>query len=585
MVMLFLKLLNMSINASILVLIVLVFRLIFKKAPKWINCILWALVGIRLVIPFSFESKASLIPREDPIPTTIVYQLNPQLNSPSQAVNEYVSNSLATSPYDSASKTGILLFALGCIWLIGLIIMILYSIISYAVLRNKLKTSTLYAKGIKQSDSIASPFVLGVFKPIIYIPYSLSGQDLEYVISHEKTHIKRKDFLWKPLGFLILSIHWFNPVIWIAYIMLCRDIEAACDEKVISNLDELSRKGYSLALLNCSVKHKLITACPVAFGETGVKSRIKGIVNYKKPAFWIIVVALVASVIVAVCFITNPKNEKELTTDESSIANVGGAERNDKFVMRATVTEVGNGYMLVTPVDGSWELSSSDCFNISLVNMPASPEPIVGDVVEIEHNGVIQELYPASFSEVFSVTVISEENLSIDAMGVGPIYEGATVITGVSNLLGYTRWEYEWEEYITDVHYGVTVYSADDHTALGRWFGFSNSSNITPEMYAIDIDGDGNNELICNCQYGGDGAERCYIYRNNNGNIEQGWISSDTYSSIFDGIFPSVGAIQERYDPEYNVIRIIVDGDMVIEFDPNDSNSIEYHKFVDVMAF
>lgn len=279
--MLFLKLLNMSINASILVLIVLVFRLIFKKAPKWINCILWALVGIRLVIPFSFESKVSLIPREEPIPTTIVYQLNPQLNSPSQAVNEYVSNSLATSPYDSASKTGILLFALGCIWLIGLIIMILYSIISYAVLRNKLKTSTLYAKGIKQSDSIASPFVLGVFKPIIYIPYSLIGSDLEYVISHEKAHIRRKDYLWKPLGFLILSIHWFNPVIWIAYIMLCRDIEAACDEKVISNLDEISRKGYSLALLNCSVKHKLITACPVAFGETGVKSRID-----MYPDFW-----------------------------------------------------------------------------------------------------------------------------------------------------------------------------------------------------------------------------------------------------------------------------------------------------------
>lgn len=419
--MLFLKLLNMSINASILVLIALVFRLVFKKAPKWINCILWALVGIRLVIPFSLESKASLIPRGEPIPTTIIYQLNPQLNSPSQAVNEYVSNSLATSPYDSASKTGILLFALGCIWLIGLIIMILYSIISYAVLRNKLKTSTLYAKGIKQSDSIDSPFVLGVFNPTIYIPYSLKYSDIDYVIAHERAHIRRRDFLWKPLGFLILSVYWFNPVIWIAYIVLCRDIEAACDEKVISELDENSRKGYSLALLNCSVKHRFVTACPVAFGESGVKSRIRGIMNYKKPAFWIIVIAILASIVVGICFITNPKNEKEPTIDESNIANVGGAERNDRFVMRATVTEVGNGYMLVTPVDGSWELSSSDCFNISLVNMPASPEPVVGDVVEIEHNGVIQELYPASFSEIFSITVIRDESQIVDNLEIADI--------------------------------------------------------------------------------------------------------------------------------------------------------------------
>lgn len=306
--MLFLKLMNLSINASILIAAVLIFHLVFKKSPKWINCILWALVGIRLMIPFSLESSISLIPREEPIPSNIIHQVVPQLNTPSKQINEFVIDTLSSSPSDSVTKTGVLLFALGLIWTIGLIAMITYSIVSYLVLKRRLKTATLYADGIKQSELIDSPFVLGIIKPTIYIPYSLRDRDLEFVLLHEKSHIKRKDHLWKLIGFVILSVYWFNPLVWIAYIIFCRDIESACDEKVVATFDDSSRKDYSIALLNCSVRHRLISACPIAFGETGVKSRIKAVMNYKKPTFWVIVATILVVCGVFICFNTIPKS-------------------------------------------------------------------------------------------------------------------------------------------------------------------------------------------------------------------------------------------------------------------------------------
>lgn len=530
--MLFLKLLNMSINASILVAIVLVFRLVFKKAPKWISCILWALVGIRLIVPFSFESRASLIPSEEPIPTTIVHQLNPQIDTSSQVINEYVSNSLATSPYDSATKTGILFFALGCIWLIGLAIMLSYLFISYLVLRNKLRTSTMYMKGIKQSDRIDSPFVLGIFKPTIYIPYSISGADLEYVISHEKAHISRKDYLWKPLGFLVLSVYWFNPAIWIAYIILCRDIESACDEKVISVLDEDSRKGYSLALLDCSVNHKFITACPVAFGETDVKSRIRGIMNYKKPAFWIIIFAIIACIIVGICFITNPKNDK-VKADETE-ANV-----TETTIAETSVTETS--------------ATETSIAETSDTNITVTEEIIDGQRV-----------------------IVTEEQ-------IGP------EVTRTANILGYEDTYFDLvrsaDEYPNGVYYcEMQLVRSNDQSVLGTWFGFADFVASGPDVYIVDIDGDGNNELISNCQYEEDGTRRVFIYRNNNGTIEQGVISEDYYLAAL-GLsdadsLPQPDAIREIYDSEYGVIRITVDDDMVFEMALKDASNIEFTEYV-----
>ena len=315
---LFLKLVNLSITASWLVAAVITLRIIFKKAPKWIFCALWGSVALRLICPFSVESALSLIPSFETIPPAIITSSTPAIDSGidtvDSIVNPIISFSLAPDPTASATPAQILIFVLSCGWLIGMAAMQIYAITSFAVLKHRVSTATPLCKNIKQCETVSSPFVLGLFRPVIYLPYSISETDIEYVTAHEQAHIRRKDHWWKPLGFIILSVYWFNPIIWVAYILLCRDIEAACDEKVISGGDKDYLKAYSSALLNCSVHRRTIAACPLAFGETGVKSRIKNVMSYKKPAFWIITVALVASVIAAVCLLTVPKEQNEHDT-------------------------------------------------------------------------------------------------------------------------------------------------------------------------------------------------------------------------------------------------------------------------------
>ena len=199
------------------------------------------------------------------------------------------------------------------LWLVGVFALLLYTVISYVRLKKKIGTAVLYKDNIFQSESVISPFVLGIIKPKIYLPFNMTDSDMENVVAHEQAHIKRKDHLWKPLGFLLLTIHWFNPLMWVGYIMLCKDIELACDEKVVKNLDTEQRADYSQALLSCSVNRRMIAACPLAFGEVGVKSRIKTVLNYKKPAFWIIIIAIIASIVAAVCFLTNPTSSNTMS--------------------------------------------------------------------------------------------------------------------------------------------------------------------------------------------------------------------------------------------------------------------------------
>jgi len=194
------------------------------------------------------------------------------------------------------------------IWIVGMVALLIYTVISYVKVKRKIGTAVLLRDNVYQSENVVSPFVLGIIKPKIYLPFNMNEKDMEHVVAHEMAHIRRKDHLWKPLGFLLLTLHWFNPLMWLSYVLLCRDIELACDEKVIKELDHDARADYSQALLTCSVNRRMIAACPLAFGEVGVKYRVKSVLNYKKPAFWIIIVAVVACVAVAVCFLTNPLN-------------------------------------------------------------------------------------------------------------------------------------------------------------------------------------------------------------------------------------------------------------------------------------
>lgn len=310
----FLKVLNMSISASIIVFIVIALRLLLKKAPKWVNVLMWGIVSLRLIIPFTVESKLSLMPNsENIIKIPIVTAPDSQQIIPIEPAvnpgNTYIPSTnqggiplTENSPFDTTSIIAI-------IWIIGIAALLIYTLISYIRLKRKIGTAVLLKDNIYQSENVVSPFVLGIIMPKIYVPFDISGQDLTHVIAHEKSHISRKDHLWKPLGFLILTVHWFNPVIWVSYILLCRDIEMSCDQKVIKELNKEQKANYSSALLSCSINHRSISACPLAFGEVGVKIRIKSVLNYKKPAFWIIVTAVITSIAVAVCFLTNPKKE------------------------------------------------------------------------------------------------------------------------------------------------------------------------------------------------------------------------------------------------------------------------------------
>ncbi len=305
----FLKIVNMSISASWLVLAVLLLRFLLKKAPKWISVLLWGIVAIKLIFPFSIESVLSLIPSAETI-TKSPDAPRPHFESGVTIIDNQINDYLGGHYYEGITRpTGH--FAdvttiLAMVWLAGIIVLLTYTIISYLRVKNKIGTAVFFRDNIYQSENVISPFVLGIFKPKIYLPFNMSKPDICHVIAHEQAHICRKDHWWKPLGFLILTIHWFNPLMWLGYVLVCRDIELACDEKVIKELNTEQKADYSQALLSCSVNRRMIAACPLAFGEVGVKNRVKTVLNYKKPAFWIVVVAIIASVVVAVCFLTNP---------------------------------------------------------------------------------------------------------------------------------------------------------------------------------------------------------------------------------------------------------------------------------------
>lgn len=312
---LFLKIINMSISASWLILAVLILRLVLKKAPKWVNVLLWGIVAVRLICPLSFESALSLIPSSETIPLDIEMAAKPTIDSGVPAINSVVNPVLSSfAPpqhvLTSANPLQIWIPILNIIWLIGVGALLLYTAVSYWRLCRKVDTAVRYKGNIFQSENVSSPFVLGIIKPRIYLPFNMNGQDLEHVVAHEQAHIRRKDHWWKPLGFLLLTIHWFNPLMWLAYVLLCRDIELACDEKVIKELGNEQRADYMQALVACSVNRRMIAACPLAFGEAGVKERVKSVMNYKKPAFWVIIIAVIICVGVAACFLTNPKQDR-----------------------------------------------------------------------------------------------------------------------------------------------------------------------------------------------------------------------------------------------------------------------------------
>ncbi len=313
---LFLKLFNMSVSAGWIVLAILLLRLIIRKSPKWINVALWILVAVRLCVPFSLKSILSIIPSTNTIPQEIIATERPVIESGFEAVdsavNPIITENLAPSVTESVNPIAIILSVTVAVWLIGIAVMLTYMVISYLRIYFRIREGVPDGDNTMLCDRINTPFVMGIVRPKIYLPSSMDESYKPYVIAHENVHIKRRDYLWKLLAFAFLTVYWFNPLVWVAYIIFSRDIEFACDEKVIKKYGEEYKAAYSTALLNCSIKKKSVNINPLAFGEVSVKSRIKNILKYKKPSLWISVISVVLIIALGVFFLTDPL-DKEIT--------------------------------------------------------------------------------------------------------------------------------------------------------------------------------------------------------------------------------------------------------------------------------
>jgi len=354
----FSNVLNASISASWLILVVILLRFGLKKAPKWVNVALWGIVALRLLMPFSIESALSLIPSAQTVSDQLL-QAGP-VPGAEAAYLEIVSNPSYGGTVTVELDQSISAFQWDMMymtfpWLLGMVLMAIYTAVSYWQLRKKVDTAVILRDNIFLSEQIPSPFVLGIIKPRIYLPFSLDGESIAHVIAHEQAHIRRRDHWWKPLGFLLLTIHWFNPLMWLAYILLCRDIELACDEKVISELGNEQRADYTQALVACSVSRLRVSACPLAFGEVGVKERVRAVLHYRKPTFWLILAALFVCGTVAVCFLTDPGPSREFAMHGD---NVSGLDPEAIEARILEIEDITNSGVYVNSLNFSLQVDS-----------------------------------------------------------------------------------------------------------------------------------------------------------------------------------------------------------------------------------
>lgn len=357
----FVKFFNMSLVASWLILAVIILRLILKNAPKWIRCVMWAMVALRLIVPFSFESGFSLVPNAQ------------KLNQTSHSSTSYIGADISGNSgiFDTAvqaeNSSNDIFTIISLVWVVGVALLLFYMVFSYFSLSRKVCERIRLRDNIWICDRIKSPFVLGIFRPQIYLLSSMSEKEAEYVVAHEKAHLRRLDNIWKPLGFLLLCIHWFNPLCWLAYGLFNKDIELACDESVIRGLDLRGKKEYSTALLMCSSARHTVSACPLAFGENNIKQRIKSVLSYRKPAFRVVVIAFAACAAVAISFMTDPLSSKAVNTVLEGL----GSDNATVLPVRMDATDISDLELnkIYSLISDSVEENASDNVQIEKVEL------------------------------------------------------------------------------------------------------------------------------------------------------------------------------------------------------------------------
>lgn len=326
----FLKLVRISLVTNWLILAVILLRPLLKKAPRWIICCLWALVAVRLVLPFSIESRVSLIPERtsvilEAVDTTLIHP-EAMLTNTAPLVPQGNSDLTYISSASSVS-------VIPLIWCLGVLLMLGYLVISYFKMRYYVREAVPEKENIWLCDAVTTPFVLGILRPRIYLPSWLLEPNRAYVIAHEQSHLRWGDHWWKPLAFVLLSVFWFDPLMWVAYTLVCRDIEFACDERVIHYFGLPEKKAYSEALLECSCNRRRVLACPVAFGETAVVQRVRNVLRYKKPRFWVILISALVIVMTAIGFLTVPAETAVPDSEQPvSTLNVKSSEQAETDV-------------------------------------------------------------------------------------------------------------------------------------------------------------------------------------------------------------------------------------------------------------
>ena len=330
---LFIRILNMSLGASYVIVAVLILRLLLRKAPKSLTCLLWLVVLVRLLAPVSLESVVSLVPvKSQPIPRDIAYQNTPVIDSGIKVIDQVINPVLpAATPVNSANPMQIWLFIGEILWVAGMAALLVYSLISLAVLLRRLRGARHISQNIYAGDGLETAFVLGVVRPRIYLPETLGEKERAYILRHEEMHIKRKDHILRLLGFLALCVHWFNPLVWAAFLLLTRDMEMACDEAVLKEQGTDSaefKKAYSASLLSLATGRRIIGGAPLAFGEGEVKGRVKNVLKYKKPGFWIVLLALAAVILAAVCLLTSPAGGDD-PGREGALGQIEGVSQRD----------------------------------------------------------------------------------------------------------------------------------------------------------------------------------------------------------------------------------------------------------------
>lgn len=310
----FSALLNRAVAATLLILAVCVYRALSPKAPKWTRLFLWALAGLRLCLPFSIRSAWSLVPSEKILDyETAQYAAKPEITSGiaalNRAVNPAFGESFAATPAASVNPLQVWMHLAGLVWAIGVLALLLLALVSVRRIRRRVQASIELQKGVRLCDAIDTPFLLGLFRPTVYLPSQLSQQERDVVLAHEAAHKTHGDCVWKGLGYGILCVYWFYPPVWLGYALFCRDLELACDERAVKRLSLEEKKRYASVLLSCSVPRGSFPVCPLAFGEVGVKERVKRVLD-KKPAKALIALALAVCLVIGVCFLTAKQDEQ-----------------------------------------------------------------------------------------------------------------------------------------------------------------------------------------------------------------------------------------------------------------------------------